>query len=511
MKKYILPFMSIAMLMAISSCSSSDDEVAENSAEGKLVQMTFTATQEPNVGTRTALDNKNVIWKEGDKISVFDGVGTNYNHEFSLSSGNGSTTGSFTGKAGITSGDYYAVYPYTVGAYKDPYGKFVDGISLPSKQTAYKDSFDPNAALMIAKSSDKNTFNFLNVVSLVKVTTEFACKSIVLNANEDIAGTGNLGWDETNPSISFTSNISKSIVLKPQEGQDEIAAGTYYIAVKPGELTSGWSISFTSTDYNVYTREARSEVTFNRGKIRSIGIFSIGGTWTRTSRGSNVQANQEVDLGLTITKEDGKKYRVIFANANLTTSGLALSESDYGDYYAWGATEPWYSSISGTNISWKELYSDGYILENAPFYDSANSTYTEYTNENDVLLPEHDAARQKLGGDWQIPTKEIWDALKEGTTAQYFGSGNIGMSFTSKTNSKAIFLPCSGNFSYKEYVNKNTWGLYWSSTSYTDSNSYLLTIYSNGVNKKPDGTSYDYDSKFYGFSIRPVRLVEVDN
>ena len=172
--------MSIAMLMAMASCSSSEDAVIENSAEGKLVKMTFTATQESNVVTRTALDNKNVIWKAGDKISVFDGAGsTNYNHEFSLSSGNGSTTGSFTGKAGITSGDYYAVYPYTVGAYKDPYGKFVDGISLPSKQTAYKDSFDPNAALMIAKSSDKNTFNFLNVVSLVKVTTEFACKSIV--------------------------------------------------------------------------------------------------------------------------------------------------------------------------------------------------------------------------------------------------------------------------------------------------------------------------------------------
>ena len=76
MKKYILPFMSIAMLMAMASCSSSDDEVAEIKEESKLVPMTFTATQESNAETRTALSTGNsVIWKTGDMISVFDGNG----------------------------------------------------------------------------------------------------------------------------------------------------------------------------------------------------------------------------------------------------------------------------------------------------------------------------------------------------------------------------------------------------------------------------------------------------
>ena len=117
MKKYILPFMSIAMLMAIASCSSSDDAVIDNSAEGKLVKMTFTATQESNVGTRTALENTNVIWKDGDKISVFDQYDdTKYNHEFTLSSGDHSTSGSFTGEVYNQNTTFYAVYPYTVGA-----------------------------------------------------------------------------------------------------------------------------------------------------------------------------------------------------------------------------------------------------------------------------------------------------------------------------------------------------------------------------------------------------------
>ena len=81
MKKYILPFISIAMLMAMASCSSSDDEVAEIKEESKLVPMTFTATQESNVGTRTALNAGTVDWQTGDKISVFDGQG---NQEFTL-------------------------------------------------------------------------------------------------------------------------------------------------------------------------------------------------------------------------------------------------------------------------------------------------------------------------------------------------------------------------------------------------------------------------------------------
>ena len=61
MKKYILPFMSIAWLMAMASCSSSDDEVTESKEESKLVPMTFTATQESNAGTRAALSTRNSV------------------------------------------------------------------------------------------------------------------------------------------------------------------------------------------------------------------------------------------------------------------------------------------------------------------------------------------------------------------------------------------------------------------------------------------------------------------
>ena len=505
MKKYILPFMSIAMLMAIASCSSSDDAVAEIKEESKLVPMTFTATQESNVGTRTALSAGNsVIWKDGDIISVFDGENdTKYNHDFTLSSGDGSPSGSFTGGVLNTSATFVAVYPYTEGAtmeYVDATSDYhVKDITLPAQQTAYKGSFDPNAALMIAKSSDKNNFNFLNVVSLVEVKTDFACKRIVLNANEVIAGKGHIKFDNSNPELFILSNESKSIVLKPQEGQDKIAAGTYYIAVKPGELTSGWSISFTSTDYNVYTRKANSRVTFNRGKIRSIGTFTTGGTWTHTSRGSKVQAKQEVDLGLTITKEDGKKYRVIFAKSNLTIEGLADDETKYGDYFAWGATKPWYSSISGSTFTWKDNFDGGYTTDNYNNYINGKSI-----EDNNVLKMEYDAARQILGGDWQIPTYAIWYALVKmnNLTKKGFNSDRKGYEFVN--NSQTLFLPAAGYVSGSSFSYVGSAGDYWSGTASSSSLAYRLFFSSSDLS-----TGY-LENRHYGFPVRPVRLVAIE-
>ena len=518
MKKYILPFMSIAMLMAMASCSSSDDAVAENNVEGKLVQMTFTATQESNVSTRTALTSeKKVIWKSGDAISVFDYYGSRHNHEFTLEGAGGATSGSFTGTVDNIPGPYYAVYPYTEGAVlvapdrEDEEG-LISGITLPSTQTAIKDSFDPEAALMIAASSNQNHLNFINVVSLVKVTTDFACKRIVLNANEWIAGTGMLLCNDVNPSITFTSNQSKSIVLKPATEGGDIEAGTYYIAVKPGTLSTGWSISFTSTDYNVYTRVANGKVTFNRGNMRSIGSFSTSGTWNSTSRGIKVNASQEVDLGLTITQADGKKYRVIFAKYNLTTNGLAEKESDYGDYFAWGATEPFYTSYNRDNegkvtVSDGNWVNGGYTSSTCPSYDKS-----EYA-ENDVLKIQFDAARTKLNGDWQLPTKEIWQALKDATTVSWgndlvsIDDSNIkGMKITKNDDTNTyLFLPAAGDVHEKSFGGVNAHLHYWSSSSLSNTQAYYLFF--NGTTVYPQ---YSYNRDM-GFPIRPVRLVEVDD
>ena len=509
--------MSIAILMAMASCSSSDDAVAENKAESKLVPMTFTATQESNAETRSALNNSNgVDWQTNDKISVFDAVGDGHNQRFTLTGV--ATEGIFSGEASSEATSFTAVYPYTDGATLGENGS-VSGITLPAEQTAYKDSFDPKAALMMAYSTNKSKLDFKNAVSLVKVTTQFACKKIVLSANEDIAGTGTLTMtfdnanDNYTSSFTFNSGNSKTITLKPATGES-FGAGTYYIVVPPITLTNGFTITFTDENDKEYTRKSTKSNTFNRSRIKDFGSFATTGDyWYDAARGDIVRADQEVDMGLTVTIS-GVNYKVIFAKTNLTKDGLAENEYDYGDYFAWGATEPWYTSYTitdGTPIvaagNWD--ISDGYSQANAPLYNG--SSYTKYTVRYDVLEADDDAARQILGGDWQLPRKEIWKALYD--TSKYAWSwttkgGYNGYQVTSTTDdTKTLFLPAAGKVEDTSFSYVGSDGYYWSGTAWSALTAkpadaaLILDFHSSSV--RPTGSG----ARYLGRSVRPVRLV----
>ena len=512
--------MSIAMLMAMASCSSSDDEVAEIKEESKLVPMTFTATQESNVGTRTALNpGTGVDWETGDKISVFDGQG---NRTFTLTED--VEDGKFSGTASSQATSFTAVYPYTEGATLEKDGS-VSGITLPAEQTPTIWSFDPKAALMMAVSTKDKKYNldFKNAVSLIKLQIEFACKKIVLTANEDIAGTGTLTYNNGAPSISFTSNQSKTITLKPATGE-YLKKGQYFIVVPPITLTKGFSISFHASDeYCVYTRTSTKSNTFNRSKFKHIGKFETTGIfdttdkklgeWTYNSRGI-VKADQELDMGE--FEINGKNYRLIFAKSNLTKDGLATNEYDYGDYFAWGATSVWYSAINQNTNPWSITplgdKPGGYTKDNAPYYYNG-----KYTSGN-TLEAADDAARQILKGDWQIPTKEIWEALDyaknnqvywgpEGnrTFTQVQGKGINGIQIIRNDRSgKYLFLPAAGHVYRTEFKEVGSIGQYWSGTAYDNNRAYILQCDGSHV--------YHHYNHFHymGVPVRPVRLVAVD-
>ena len=518
MKKYILPLMSIAMLMAMASCSSSDDEVAEIKEESKLVPMTFTATQESNVGTRSALNGSNgVDWQTSDMISVFDAVGDGHNQRFTLTGD--ATEGIFSGEASSEATSFTAVYPYTEGATLVSDGS-VSSITLPAEQTATPNSFDPKAALMMAYSTDKSKLDFKNVVSLVKVTTDFPCKKIVLTAIYNIAGTGKLTYNNGEPSIALETNKSQTVTLKPASEDGVIDAGTYYIAICPLKDTR-FSISFiNSTDTKAYTKAYTKNVnttfTFYRREIKNLGTFSESGTsWTSTIESNgNVKASQQVDLGLTITGSDNIKYKVIFAKSNLTDKGLAEKETDYGDYFAWGAREPWYSSFSGKTFTWKPGKSGGYIAANAPFYN--NDSYTEYTRAGDILEPSDDAANVILGGDWKLPTPDIWKELKKVCSnssyyAAYFDpiNGCKGcQAMRIRGNIQYIFLPAAGHIAQTWFNRYGSKGYYWTGTGAENQWAWHLGIDPDqAFNFAIDAQSWS--PRRYGYSVRPVRLVEV--
>lgn len=522
MKKYIHSLMAFIAIVSFVSCSSEDCETINNTGNTKV--MMFTATQE-GTGTRAAInpnDNTKIVWKTDDAISVFPqvgkitgGGGTNNKFEL-LPEGSGLTSGTFVGDGIISVKTYFAVYPYNKNIDWEspnmPQPDKLTNIVLPKEQTATAGTFDRNAALMIAKN-DRTKFAFKNIVGFIKVKPLFDCAQIVLDAgNVNIAGVLDVD-EELNSSIS--KNPSSTITLS---GTIE-ANKEYYIAVYPTTITAGWTISFIKSNGKVFTRKGKKDLTITRSKVTNLGEFDLNAYyWYESGRGDVVNATQEVDLGLTITKGD-LTYKVIFAKSNLTTKGLAEKEADFGDYFAWGATEPWYTSIDTTNPysvtinGWKEGKTGGYIPENAPYryrvIEETMEPYDKYTDPYDVLEAMDDAARQILGGDWQLPTREIWQALFEGTyTKEWISQDSYnGLRVTNASTNVSLFLPAAGYIYPETCYRNNSLAFYWSNTADNARSKHFA--YSLCIESETKIHPQDTSHRYQGFSIRPVRLVPV--
>ena len=498
MNKIFFSLMAFCAITLLTACSSDDNE---GTGTPKKQRLTFTATQEGTpANTKTVIaDNTKIHWQSDDKICISDGTDSN---EFKLTSGEGTKSAIFEGYA-TPSSSYTAVYPYTATAALEAEGT-VTGITLPATQTATANSFDPQAALMMAVSNG-TTLAFKNVVAYLKLTPKFACSKIVLKAADEtavLAGTGKLAYNNGIPTIDLSEATDKSYAIT-LTGNIE-ADKAYYIAVPAVTLTAGWKLFFTKADdSNEYIYKGMSSLNFERNIVANIGEFSIENTnWYNPSRGEIVRADQEVDMGLIVTI-GSTNYKVIFAKSNLTATGLAVNDYDYGDYFAWGATEPWYSSIdtstSPWTISWKDGKSEGYNYGNCP------SMYNDSYVENGVLKSEYDAACVILDGNWQLPSTQIWEELlSTNFTWTWTTKGGInGYQVTNNSdNTKSLFLPLTGDLMDKS-LNDSNKGFYWCCGTTENTNAHFLLIDENSQRIR-------VGIRRCGFTIRPVRLVAVE-
>ena len=504
MRKKQLTYGAMAALMLTLGMTSCQNEISEYTpSDGKHI--TFTATQEVADGTqekagvtRTYLnDNKIVVWSAGETVSLFDSESANC--LFELVEGADRPVGKFDGTVSSNARkEYYAVYPYSE-AYTFESGT-ATGVILPAEQTAVANGFDRNAAIMTGYTTNIDSLPFKQLCAFVMVTTESASKKITFRSNgtENLAGTldveistGGIG------EATVTENGSNTVSLVPATGSTSIAAGTYLIAVLPGTLEEGFTMEIESAEGDDLTRsfENRTEV-LKRAAVIDMGTASVANGWTATIDGYGY-----VDLGIT---SGGKK--LLFATCNVGAS----SPEEYGDYFAWGATEPYYTgyTMNGTTVtvtSWKDGKSAGYAEANAPFY--SGSAYTTYTTAGDVLAAEHDAARANMGGEWRMPTTEELKALYDNTTNEpitdYKGTGIAGRKFTGKGNyaNSSLFLPAAGIFNGTSYYNDGSYGYYWSSTLYSSTLGRSLYFVSGNVYPQ------NYSNRFYGFPVRAVRAV----
>ena len=204
-----------------------------------------------------------------------------------------------------------------------------------------------------------------------------------------------------------------------------------------------------------------------------------GGSETTEDSISNTTNDYEyVDLGLSV------KWATCNVGAN--------KPEEYGDYFAWGETEP-KSTYNGSTYKWCNGDYD-----NLTKY-CTDSDYGTVDNKTTLDLSD-DAARANWGGSWRMPTKEEQQELINNCTWTWTTQNGVnGYKVTSDKNGKSIFLPAAGYRYDSSLYYAGSIGYYWSSSLDTGDPiiAYDLYIYSGYV-------VWGYYYRCLGLAVRPV-------
>ena len=202
--------------------------------------------------------------------------------------------------------------------------------------------------------------------------------------------------------------------------------------------------------------------------------------------------NQVVFTTSKVLLENGHEYVDLGLSVKWATCNVGASKpEEYGDYFAWGETQP------KSNYDWSTY----------KYYNGSYNTLTKYNNsssygtvDNKTTLDlSDDAARANWGGSWRMPTKAEQDELRNNCTwTGIIQNGVNGYKVTSKSNGNSIFLPAAGYRDGSSLNDAGGSGDYWSSSLGTGPyRAYYLFFNSSDVDW------YDV-SRDYGFSVRPV-------
>ena len=307
--------------------------------------------------------------------------------------------------------------------------------------------------------------------------------------------------------FSMPQNTTDKAVLSdnPFAVQFVQAGNAIYMATADGTYYLAYGSDNTWDLYSVEQISSAAAITLTAGTTVNLPLSAT----TAPPKPMN-NGHEYVDLGL----PSGLKW----ATCNVGAS----KPEEYGDYFAWGDTVPYYSSQDP--LTWKEGKSAGYEWASYTWCKGSYATLTKYCSEstygyNDfqdsktTLDPEDDAARYQWGGSWRMPTKGDIDELLatkdnttdytwtwcDGSTIKYASTDVKGWQIVRNSTGATLFLPAAGyrRDASLDYV--GSYGLYRSSSLVTDFpyNAYFLHFFSGYVN-------WYYDYRFDGLSVRPV-------
>lgn len=466
------------------------------------------------------------VWATGDVLGIYPLGGDQV--AFPISDGVGTTRAVFDGGAWALRGTYkYAAYypfsqdNYTISETEIPV-TYIGQIQSSNNATTHLAKYDYMAAAATQPSSDgsvilpfKHLGSYLTLPltlpkagTYTKLTLTSSSGEFITKGTVDLsAATPVITATETSPSISLNLD---NIVLTAEN-----LVLTANMLIAPVDLT-GSTITITVTDSNgaIYTNKekawTRSAAFLANTTYKASRTLSGSGTGGEIEGGGGLEEDDDtpnmhngheyVDLGL--------PSGTLWATCNVG----ATKPEEYGDYFAWGETEPYYTqghSLDNPCSNW-ETGKTGYNWASYKWCNGNSMTLTKYCHSSNygikddktILDLEDDAARQKWGGSWHMPTKSEFEELYKNCTWEWSSQNTIRGYKVTSTNGNWIFLPATGYRDDVNFISNGLEGNYWSSTfdEYGTTRTYGLVFF-NTVEKIYINSGHN---RYLGFCVRPV-------
>lgn len=300
MKKTIIKLACFLVVMAATSCAN-DAENIDNSAQEKLVSMSFhaveslqnndeTTSSAKKQTTRTALlsDFSTVTWQQGDKIGI-GYLGSPGKKTYPFTTPTTGTDVRFWGQAADYKAPYYMIYPYQEenqiaykGAQKAEYT-----YEFPKYQTAIAGTFDPKANFSVGIIPRAHKpFVAYNLGGLLRFKFHGASnvKSVRILARGQELFAGTVTSTVTFNSNGTIANVStkpiagKSTVLliyTPESGASMAENTDYFVVLPAVKITKGLTLAFILDNGKAVQVKFSNTIDIKRAQSYSLGDIAI--------------------------------------------------------------------------------------------------------------------------------------------------------------------------------------------------------------------------------------------
>ena len=436
----------------------------------------FHATIESRTQDRTYLDpvdgQGQIKWKAGDQIRIYNGNGESA--VFTLQSGANTTNGTFTYANEFDMvPPFTAVYPHTATMNDADMVVF----EVPAVQNLTETgTFANGANPMLAYGTDDNLY-FKNLCGGlgVRLYGDAHVSSITVMGieGEKLNGQFEVDGEDTELEAYPCGEGGNNLVTLTCDVTLTDEVSDFYAVLPVGVLYHGVIVEIYDGETLV------GQIPFPESHAAQVVRNTI-----KSFQPVEVLTHEYVDLGL--------PSGLLWATCNV---GADASE-EYGDYFAWGETQPKDIYNWGTY-----QYCNGSNTTLTKYCNNSNYGYNGFTDNLTTLLPEDDAATANWGDGWRMPTHEEFEELYNNTTVTWTQQNGVNGRLFTAANGNSLFLPAAGNRSGGELYVAGIWGYYWSSSLSTVSplGAWYFLFDSGNFDISNIG------SRYYGRSVRAVR------